>query len=98
MASNRKVFYRTRANGNIRWFSLTDFDFSPSPVPAFLDINARGAESVAADFGELTAAQHRDYLYAFFRKKDLKQAMGDLVPMTQGLLKTLEGYRPQVQP
>lgn len=49
------------------------------------------------DFLELTHDRHRNYLYGFFRKQDVKQTLGDLTPMAQGLLMTLKSYRPKIQ-
>jgi penicillin V acylase-like amidase (Ntn superfamily) len=91
---NRKVFYRTHDNGDLRWFSLDAFDYSPSVAPLFLGVNAQGAGNVAADFQELTHNQNRNYLHGFLDKDDVKQEFGDLTPMVQQMLTVLRGYGP----
>ena len=95
--SNRKVFYRTRDNGNLRWFSLDDFDYSPFVEPVFLDINGRGEGNISADFRELTDEQHRNYLFGFFGKKDVKEKLGDLMPLAHALIATVKSYRSTTQ-
>jgi choloylglycine hydrolase len=94
--SYRKVFYRTRENRKLRWFSLADFDYSPLATPVFLDINASGKGHISHDFRGLTDEQHQEYLFGFFGKSDVKEKLGDLMPLARALSATVQSYRPRV--
>lgn len=90
----RKVYFRTRENRNLRWFTLHEFDFSPHARSVFLSINDRGQGPVANRFRELTEPLHKEYLLGFFGKPDVKQVFGDLVPMADRLTLLLRDYQP----
>ncbi len=92
--SNAKVFYRTRENKQIRWFSLDDFSFEPSAKPLYLDINASGAGDVAGDFRELTDQQHQKFLFGFLGNSDVREKLGDLRQLGHALNATVKSYRP----
>lgn len=94
---NRKVFYRTRDNRKLRWFSLADFEYSPTTKPVFVDINASGEGHISADFRRLTEERHQKYLLGFFGRTDVKEKLGDLMPLAQALKATVKSYRPKVQ-
>ena len=93
--SNRKVFYRSRDNRELRWFSLGDFDYAPTSTPVFLDINAPGSGHIASEFRELTDQRHQEYLFGFFGKKDVKEKLGNLMPLAYALNATVKSYRPK---
>jgi penicillin V acylase-like amidase (Ntn superfamily) len=96
--ANRKVFYRTRENRDVRWLSLDDIDFAPAQSPKFLDINAAGNGHISDAFSELTDEQHQQYLYEFLGRADVKQKLGNMMPIAQGLIATIKTYRPKAKP
>ena len=93
--SNRRVFYRSRDNLKLRWFSLADFDYTPSETNVALDINAPGSGQVSQGFEELSREQHRNYLMHFVGRSDLIEEHGDRRRYFRGLCEAISNYRPQ---
>jgi hypothetical protein len=62
------VYYRTRANFQLRQIDLSGLDFSPATPVKIMDINAGSAGDVTGQFINYTYAANRDLIGRAFRK------------------------------
>jgi choloylglycine hydrolase len=90
--SARKIHYCTRRNDRKRSVDLKSLDFSGARAVQFVDIQAKSAAAQGLPFEDLTEARHRKYLESFYSQESLKEKLGDLRPLAEGLLLTLRGY------
>ena len=68
--ARRRVYFHTWLNPQIRYFELSNFDFSCQTPVKVLDINAEGAGDVSQSFVDYTWRINRDLLENSFRKTD----------------------------
>jgi hypothetical protein len=71
---------------------LKSLDFSGARAVQFVDIQAKPAAPQGLPVEDLTEARHRKYLESFYSQASLKEKLGDLKPLAEGLLLTLRGY------
>jgi len=90
--SARKIHYCTRSNDRKRSVDLKSLDFSGARAVQFVDIQAKPAAPQGLPVEDLTEARHRKYLESFYSQASLKEKLGDLKPLAEGLLLTLRGY------
>ena len=90
--TGREIHFCTRSNDRRRKVDLKLIDFSCARPARFLNIQTRPAAAPGTEFEDLTEARHRQYLENFYSLQSLKDKLGDLEPMVEGLLLTLRGY------
>lgn len=88
--SARRIQFRTRSNPNLRSVDLTSLDFSCKQPVQFADLKASASGSLK--FRDLKESALRSYLQKFAAQDTLKQTVGDVTPMLEGLLLTVRGY------
>jgi choloylglycine hydrolase len=94
--AGRQIHFRTRSNPRERTVVFKELSFAASSAPQFVDVKL-GPVDGRLSFLELTEARHREYLEHFYNMPSMKETMGDLSPLVEGLLMTLRSYVPAGQ-
>ncbi len=87
-----RIDYRTRDNPEVRWISLSQFDYSPEAEPLIADVEAGTGGNVRAEFRGATAEGERRHILEFVRREDVRRMLGNLEPMVEPLLAVLATY------
>ena len=91
--SARRIHFCTRGNQQARVIDLKSVDFSGARAAQYVDIQAPPAADGTLPLADLTDARHRQYLERLSAQPSLKQNLGDLSPMMEGLFLTLQSYK-----
>jgi penicillin V acylase-like amidase (Ntn superfamily) len=76
---SRRVYFRTFANPQIRYFELNTFDFSCNTSVKVLDINAEGSGNITNNFIEYTRQLNRNLIGNAYKKTDFLAGVSDEV-------------------
>jgi choloylglycine hydrolase len=91
--SQRQVHFRTRSNPETRKIDLTKLDFDCRLPNQAVDIRAKASAAGELGFKPLLEAEHRAYLERFFTQPSLRRTIGEITPMIEPLLQTVQGYK-----
>lgn len=68
--ANGRVYFRTRSNGNIRFFEFGEFDFSCGSPVEILDMSLEGEGDVTGNFIDYTFEANIDLIHRTFAETD----------------------------
>jgi choloylglycine hydrolase len=77
--ARRRVYFRTFANSQIRYFDLNAFDFSCDTPVKVLDINAEGSGEITNNFIEYTRQLNRNLIGNAYKKTEFLAGVPDEV-------------------